>query len=357
MKVAVVMSGGRGRRFWPLSRASRAKQLIPLAGGKTLLELTLERIAPLFEADKILVVTQQCQVGETEQAIKRFEGVRILSEPTGKNTAPCIALATTFIQATIGDACVAVLPADHFIQDVEGFARVLTEGLDFVGSHKAILTVGIKPERPATGFGYIRIGDLVEKRDGLEFYKVDGFAEKPALEAAQQYLAGGDYLWNAGIFMFGTSVMQDEIRRYLPRMAVEFDGCRSAMGGPEEAECLARCYSRVEELSIDFGVIEKTRIAHVVPADIGWDDVGSWDSFSRYMAKDDRSNSVQGEHVGIDTSNCIIYSDRRMIATLGLENITIVATDDAILVTRRERGEEVKDLVDLVEREGLQDLL
>jgi mannose-1-phosphate guanylyltransferase len=357
VKVAVVMSGGRGRRFWPLSRAGKAKQLIRLAGGKTLLELTLERIAPLFEADRVLVVTQQCQVNETEEVVKKFEGVTILSEPTGKNTAPCVALATTFIEATMGDACVAVLPADHFIQDAESFGRVLTKGLGFVAYHRAILTVGIKPERPATGFGYIRIGDLVEKRGGLEFFKVDRFAEKPALEAAQRYLAGGGYLWNAGIFMFKTSVMQDEIRRYLPGMAAEFEGCRSAIGGPEEAECLAQCYSSIEELSIDFGVIEKTQIAHVVPGDIGWDDVGSWDSFSRYMAKDEQSNSVQGPHVGIDTSNCIIYSDCRMIATLGIENITIVATDDAILVTRRERGEEVKDLVDLMEREGLQDLL
>ena len=351
------MSGGRGRRFWPLSRAARAKQLIPLAEGKTLLELTIERITDLFEADEIFVVTQQCQAGETRRIVERFGGVRILSEPTGRNTAPCIAYAVSFIKAAVGDAAVVVLPADHFIQDVETFRRVVAEGLDFVDRTRAILTVGIRPERPATGFGYIRMGDQVETRHGLSLYKVDRFTEKPALDVAQRYLADGRYLWNAGIFMFKASVMLDEIGAYLPGMAAEFGRWASAVGSPEGAECLARCYSEIDSISIDFGVIEKTQIAHVIPADIGWDDVGSWDSFSRHMTKDEGSNAVIGKHLGIDTKNCIIYSDRQVVATLGLEDITVVATDDAILISKRERGEEVKDVVDLVESEGLQDLL
>jgi mannose-1-phosphate guanylyltransferase len=165
------------------------------------------------------------------------------------------------------------------------------------------------------------------------------------------------HLWNAGIFMFKASVMLEEMARHLPVLAAEFDKCRPALGGPDEADCMAGCYSRIEEVSIDFGVMEKTRIAHVVPADIGWDDVGSWESFSKHMEKDERSNSVRGKHVGIETSNCIIYADKQVVATLGIENVTIVATDDAILVAGRDRGEEVKDLVDLIEQEGLQGLL
>lgn len=357
MKAAVIMSGGRGRRFWPLSRAARAKQLIPLAEGKTLLELTIERIGKIFDPGEILIVTQQCQALETRQVVKRFGGVRVLSEPTGKNTAPCIAYAVSFIKATMGDAAVAVLPADHFIHDVETFQRVVAEGLGFVDRKRAILTVGICPERPATGFGYIRMGDPVETRSGLSFYKVDRFTEKPALDVAQRYLADGGYLWNAGMFMFRASVMLEEIGACLPGMAAEFDRWASAVGSPEEGDCLARCYSQIDPISIDFGVIEKTQIAHVIPADIGWDDVGSWDSFSRHMAKDERSNAVVGRHLGVDTKNCIIYSGRQVVATLGLEDITVVATDDAILVSKRERGEEVKALVDLVESEGLQDLL
>jgi mannose-1-phosphate guanylyltransferase len=336
---------------------AKAKQLVPLADGKTLLELTLERVDPVFERDRIVVITQQAQTEATVQAADRFQGVRILSEPEGKNTAPCIAYATSFIMATMGDAAIAVLPADHFIQDADTFRKLLAEGLDFVDKNRVILTVGIEPKRPATGFGYIKRGSSVEKRGGLEFYTVDRFTEKPTLQTAQQYLADGEYLWNAGIFMFRASVMIEEISKHLPALAAEFDKCRPRMGGAGEADCLARCYSSIDEISIDFGVMEKTRIAHVVPADIGWDDVGSWESFSKHMKKDGQSNSVRGEHLGIDTRDCIIYSTGQVVATLGIENLTIVATDDAILVAGRDRGEEVKDLVDLMDREGLQDLL
>ena len=357
MRVAVIMSGGRGRRFWPLSRASRAKQLIPLLDGKTLLESTLERVSPLFEPDRTLIVTQDLQAEATSRAIEAFEGVRLLKEPVGKNTAACVAYASYYAREVFGDAVLAFLPADHVIGDVKAFRRVLSAGIEFVGKTGALLTMGIKPDRPATGFGYIRLGEPVQELNGAEFFRVGEFVEKPSLERAERYLETGEHLWNAGMFVFKASVIIDEIKKFLPRIDSGFEKCRSAFGTPDEARRLAECYSAVEEISIDYGVMEKTDNACVVPADIGWDDVGSWDSFAKYLKKDTSGNSVHGPHVSIDTADCIVYTDNQVVATVGLNDITIVATDDAILVMRRGKGEAVKALTDLIGDRGFDGLL
>jgi mannose-1-phosphate guanylyltransferase len=304
-----------------------------------------------------MIVTQALQAGETRRVADGFPGVRVLSEPVGKNTAACVAYAASFVKATMGDAVLTLLPADHFIRDAEGFRLLLGAGARFCADEGGILTIGIKPDRPATGFGYIKRGQEVKTADGHRFFKVSQFIEKPAADVAASYVEQGGYLWNAGIFMFKASTMLDEITRHLPEMAGEFEKCMSAYGTPGEADCLARCYSSVEEISIDFGVIEKTGSAYVVPADIGWDDVGNWESFSKYMPVDEAGNRVHGKHVGIDSENCIIYSDKHLVATLGLSGFTVVTTKDAILIARGDRGEDVKRLVDLIEGEGLTDLL
>jgi mannose-1-phosphate guanylyltransferase len=280
-----------------------------------------------------------------------------LTEPVGKNTAACIAYAATYVRATIGDAVLAVLPADHFVRDEDMFRKILLAGMDFVAESGVLLTIGITPDRPATGFGYIKQGPLEKTVQGFDFYRVGTFTEKPSVELANAYLSSGDYLWNAGIFVFKASSILREIESYLADMAALFRKCAPCFGTPDEEECVADCYSRVEEISIDFGVMEKTRAACVVPAEIGWDDVGSWDSFASYMEKDTQGNFVRGQHVSIGSRDCIVYSDQVTIATLGLSDITVVASQDAVLVMKREKGEEVKDLVDLIEKEGLTDLL
>jgi mannose-1-phosphate guanylyltransferase len=351
------MSGGRGRRFWPVSRASKPKQLVELAGGRTLLELTVERLTPVFDPDHILVITQERQLAETRKVLGRFEGLKVLAEPVGRNTAACIAFAATYIRAIHGDSVFAVLPADHFIGREDEFREVLLAGMDFVAERNALLTIGIKPDQPATGFGYIKRGKAAAEVEGLAFYEVSQFAEKPPLELAEKYIASGDYLWNAGIFIFKTSTILGEIERFLPGMAAEFKDCEKTIGTPGQAARIELCYSRVQEISIDFGVMEKTASAYVVPADIGWDDVGSWESFSRHMEKDADGTAVRGRHVSIGSRDCIIYSNSLTVATAGLKDTTIVVSEDAVLVIRREKGEEVKDIVDLIEREGLTGLL
>ncbi len=356
MRIAVIMSGGRGTRFWPLSRTSSPKQLVPLIDGKSLLELTIERVRPLFDADAVWVVTQQAQLERT-QAVVGLEPVKALCEPVGKNTAPCIAYVACQARARFGDATLAVFPADHLIEDVEGFRKVVAAGLDFVEDSGNILTIGIKPDRPATGFGYIKQGAVVGRAAGMDFRRVSGFTEKPGPEAAREYLQDGSYLWNAGIFMFRASDMLDEMEKHLPGIASSFCEYETAVGTDAEDEKKSAAYASAPEISIDFGVMEKTDRACVVPADIGWNDIGNWDSFSRYLPRDAAGNAVKGDLVALDVANCIVYSERQVVAALGVENLIVIATGDAILIARRDRGEEVKKIVDLLAARGLENLL
>jgi mannose-1-phosphate guanylyltransferase len=357
LRFAVIMSGGSGRRFWPLSRTARAKQLIPLIGGKSLLELTVRRLTPLFTPESIIVVTQAEQYAETARVLERFGNIRILCEPVGKNTAPCIALASAYVESIAGDAVMALLPADHFIATEDRFREVLAAGMGFVEETGNHLTLGIKPDRPATGFGYIRRGARVGGRDYLDFFRVVEFTEKPSLDAAHAYLKSGDYFWNAGIFVFKVSSIRDEIAKHLPDTAREFELLKGCFGRPDQEEMLTACYSRIRSVSIDYGVMEKTEKACVVPAEIGWDDLGTWGSFSKYIPKDAMGNAVQGKHVGIDSTDCLIYSDKHLIGTLGISGIAVIATEDAVLVMPKERGEEVKRIVERIKEEGLADLL
>lgn len=356
MRIAVIMSGGRGTRFWPLSRLRRPKQVVPLIRGKSLLELTVERIRPLFEPDAIWVVTQEAQLEET-QAVIGLRHVKALCEPVGKNTAPCIAYVACRARAEFGDATLAVFPADHLIDDVEGFREIVTAGFEFVEKSGSILTMGIKPDRPATGFGYIKQGDVVGRAGGLDFHRVSCFTEKPDIETARKLVDDGSYLWNAGIFVFKASDMMDEIEKHLPGMASSFCKYEAAVGTEAEDREKSEAYSSARGISIDFGIMEKTDRACVVSADIGWDDVGNWDSFSKHLVQDENGNSVGGEFVGLDTANCTVYSDGRLVTALGVEGLVIIATDDALLVAKKGRGEEVKKLVDLLAAKGLQNLL
>jgi len=357
LRFAVIMSGGKGKRFWPLSRGYRAKQLVKLIEGKTLLELTVERLLPVFPEDHIMVVTQAMQVDATKEVLSRWPGIRILVEPVGKNTAPCIAFATTYAAHHHGDCVLTFLPADHFIRKVKTFQEILAATAEFAGKSDRVVTIGIKPDRPATGYGYIEVGQVVDRVDGKDFFNVERFTEKPTLDVAREYLASGRYLWNAGIFCFRASVMLDELKQYLPGISATFESFRQFYGTETERERLLACYQEVDEISIDYGVMEKTRRACVIPADIGWDDVGSWESFSKYLDSDEQGNRVSGRHIGLETRNCIVYSPRQVVATLGIKDLTIVVTDDAILIADRSRGEEVRRIVDLVESKGIRDLL
>lgn len=353
---AVVMAGGRGKRFWPLSRAKKAKHLLPLGGGKTFVELTIERLLPLFHPQRILVVTQECQIETTREVLRRFSGIEILSEPVGKNTAACIALAASHLQINHGDCVATFVPADHFIGKCDHFRDLLRRAMEFAWTTRMIVTLGIKPTRAASGFGYIEMGETLETSDDHTFYKVSKFAEKPDESTARKFVESGKYLWNAGIFISRASVMMEELRKWLPKTAAPFDRYVKARD-QDRREILLEIYRTLDDISIDFGVMEKSDIVAVLPADVDWDDVGSWESYARYLTEDAFGNRLYGTHIGVDTSNSIIYTDGAAVATLGIKDILIVVTNDSILVADKHRCEDVKKIVDMIEKKGLDNLI
>ena len=352
-RIAIIMAGGSGRRFWPLSRDRRPKQVVPLVSGKSLLGLTIERLLPSFKPERIWVITRDDQAKAASRIASEYGRVRVISEPAGRNTAPCMAFGATLAQSALGDATLAFLPADHFIADKRGFRNALGVGMEFAAREEALVTLGVKPTRPATGFGYIRRGPAAGRVRGERVYRVARFAEKPSAALARKYVGSGAYLWNSGIFVCRASVLLREIAEHLPQVSACFARLAAEVGGRREQAATARCYRRVESVSLDFGVMEKTRRAFVVPADFGWDDLGNWESFSRYMLPDARGNRVSGRHVGLGSRRCVIYAGDRLVATVGIEDLVVVVADDAVLLVKRGEVERVKDLTTLIGGRGL----
>jgi mannose-1-phosphate guanylyltransferase len=357
MPIAVLMAGGSGRRFWPLGREALPKQVLPLVGGKTLLALAIERLLPLVPRDHIWVITQAKQAEAVRRITSRYGKLRLLSEPAGKNTAPCIAYGASLASAEEGDAAMVFLPADHLIGRAARFRSVLKAGLGFVEREDALLALGVKPTRPATGYGYIRLGPVGPGAGGRRFFRVRGFTEKPTERLARRYLASGEYLWNSGVFLFRASVVLQEIAEHLPGLAKCFSSFRSQVGTRGEKAALARCYSSAREVSFDYGVMERTRRAWVIPADIDWDDLGSWESFFRHVPQGAGGNRAVGSHVGLDSGGCLVYSPKRLVGTIGIEDVVVVVTDDSVLLARRGEAERVKELAALLAKRGFGALL
>lgn len=355
-RIAVIMSGGSGRRFWPLSREDRPKQVVPIIDGRSLLELTIERLLPSFERGNIWVITKASQVKATEHLVRRH-GLKVLSEPEGKNTAACIAYGATVARALAGDPAMVFLPADHFIGSSARFRSAVEAALGFVEEHDLVLTLGVRPTRPATGFGYIRRGERVGSAGRHRVFGVRRFTEKPALGRARKWARSGDYYWNSGIFLVRASVMLAEIGCYLPRVARPFAELEKHLGRRAESSHKRRCYRAVPEISIDFGVMERSRRVCVMPVDFGWDDLGSWDSYSRYMDRDANGNAVRGAHLGVDSKGCVVYSEKALVATVGVERVVVIVTDDAVLVAGKEAAEKVKDLTAMIRAKGFGRLL
>lgn len=355
-RIAVIMSGGSGRRFWPLSRERRPKQIVPIMEGKSLLEATIERLIPLFAPPNIWVITKASQVGATEP-ITRPYGVRILSEPVGRNTAACIAYGVTAGHAMAGDPSMVFLPADHFVADSARFRSALRAGLEFVERHDVLLTMGIKPNRPATGFGYIRRGRSFGRARAFPVFAVDRFTEKPSSSRARRYVHSGNYLWNSGIFLFRASVMLEELDLHMPALARRFRALERHLGGKAESAPKRRCYEGIPAMSIDLGVMERSRRLCVMPLDVGWNDLGNWDSYSQYLCRDSNGNRVHGVHITADSKDCVIYADKHLVATVGVRGMIVIVTDDAVLVAGKDAVERVKDLAALVDERGFASLL
>lgn len=353
-KVAVIMAGGGGTRFWPLSRQNKPKQLLNLTGKEVMINETILRYEGLISPQDTLIVTNQTQSELLEEIlIKEMPRENILKEPLGRNTAACILYAALVIQKRYGDAVISVLPADHYFQDLDGFKKVLGKACQVAEQTDKLLTIGIKPTFPATGYGYIKFNQNLNQALPENVYSVAEFVEKPDFEKAKKYLESGSYLWNSGMFVWKASVILENFERYLPRIYHTLAPLAEVIDTDQEASVLAELYPKLQSISIDYGIMERSDQVLVIPGDFGWNDVGSWDALGAIFPPDEQGNIIQAQHLGIETKNSIIYGGERLIATIGMSEVIIADTNDALLICPKDKAQEVKVIVDLLKEKGM----
>ncbi len=351
---SIIMAGGGGTRFWPLSRHTRPKQLLNLSGRDLMINDTIDRILPLCDKNDIYIVTHRDQAPLAAEAVStRILAEHILAEPAARNTAACIGYAAMEILKKRGDGILCVFPSDHFIGNEAAFREAVRTACAAAEVEDCLVTIGIEPTFPCTGYGYIRF----DRSENATARKVLSFQEKPDLATAQAYLASGQYAWNSGMFVWKASVILERIKTLLPKVYEALEKIGDAMGSDREAEVIAEVYPSIPSISIDYGILEKSDNVRVVSADMGWNDVGTWDSFDSVHEADADGNIHIGESACMDTKHTITYSQNRLIATLGVENLVIVETPDAILVCDKSRAQDVRQIVDLLKEQKREDLL
>jgi mannose-1-phosphate guanylyltransferase len=354
---AVIMAGGSGTRFWPASREIRPKQLLALASDAPLLRVTLDRILPLVPVERVWVVTTAATAEATRSLLSDLPADHVLAEPTGRDTAACVAYAARMLLHDDPDALCLVFPADHVIPDEERFRSAMAAGARMVAERGGLLTFGIAPTRPETGYGYLQVGGEVRTDGEWRVHALDRFVEKPDLDTAQGYLTDGGYLWNSGMFAWRATDLLAEVRRQLPLL---FDGVGAigdAIGTPDEFVALNEIYPRLPRTSVDFGIMESARQCWCVPVDFGWSDVGSWPALAEVLNADQSGNVARGRTLELDTEGSILVGDGVAVAAVGVRDLVVVATPDAVLVVPKDEAQRVKEVVDTIHELGWDDLL
>ncbi|HEY75591.1 MAG TPA: NTP transferase domain-containing protein [Thermoflexia bacterium] len=353
---ALIMAGGGGTRLWPLSRRTLPKQALRLVGKRTMFEHAVDRIVPIFQPDEIYVVTTVDQEEPLMLQAPELPHANFLVEPLGRGTAPAIGLGAIHMKRRDPDAVMAVLTADHFIRDVDTFRRVLRAAVQ-VAEEGHLVTLGITPTFPSTGYGYIKQGEPLREVDGFTVYRAERFTEKPSAETAFMMVESGDYSWNSGMFIWRVDRILEEFARQMPGFYNQLIQVEAVLGTPAYQQTLERVWPQVAPQTIDYGIMEGAEDVVVIPVDIGWSDVGNWSSMRDILPADEDGNVVVGDHLGVDTRNTIVFGRGRLIATIGLENMIVVDTEDALLICPIEREQEVREVVRRLEEEGRKDLL
>ncbi len=351
----VIMAGGVGSRFWPLSRADKPKQLLNLLGESSMLRMTFERIRPIAQAEKIIVVTNTNLVAAVRNELPEVPQENIIGEPFGRNTAPCIGLAASLIEKRAGKAeIMVVLPADHLIKNDDLFRKTILAAVEYAGKSSCLITLGVKPTYPETGYGYIQRNHLKATVNATDIFSVKTFAEKPNREAAERFLHSGDFFWNSGMFIWSVASILNEFENHLPEHAELFRGMVTSLDTPEQNNAILDVYSGIRAVSIDFGIMEVAEQVCVIAADFEWNDVGSWEAVYNISPKDAHGNVVNGgQAVTLDAANNFFYTNKKVVSAIGIENLVVVETDDTLLICRKDESQRVKDLVDILKRKNL----
>ncbi len=349
------MAGGKGTRLWPVSRAGKPKQFQCLTGDKTMLQETYLRLRQIAPPEDIFIATNAEYVGEVEKEILEFPKENILAEPVGRNTAPSIALAAAVIAAKDENDIMGVFPADHFIENPATLLEAIQKGEAFLKNNdQYLLTFGITPTAPETGYGYIKKNGILEKIGDVEIFKAEKFVEKPNYETAQKYLEAGDYLWNSGMFLWKTKTIIEKFKAYVPDDYQRLTKIKDSMKNGNYAEVLEKEFPEMDKNSIDYAILENEPNVAVIPLEMQWSDVGSWTALKETLIGGGKEHLVKmrGEHIDFESENLLVYGSDKLITTIGVRDLIIVDTDDAILICDRNKSQLVSDVVKKLESEG-----
>lgn len=354
---AVIIAGGIGTRFWPLSRKHKPKQFLPIISEKTMVEETVNRILPLLSPSQIYTVANFEQTQTLRKLLPKLPEKNLLVEPRGKNTAPSLMLATAWIYLQTPKAVIAALPSDHLIKDSSLYLQILKAGASIAAEGDYLITFGISPTYPATGYGYIRFSEENPVQgEGQTFYRVHEFKEKPGNEQAKTYLAEGNYLWNSGMFLWRVEVFANKLEMYAPSLFPYWERMLIALKNSDQ-DALDSIFDEIPSISIDYALMEKAQGVLVCPGNFGWSDVGAWSSLFDIWPKDKNGNVLRGENIIFDSQNCLSYTPHKLTVLVGVEDLIIIDTEDALLVCHKDKDQKIKKIINLMKKNGKNEFL
>lgn len=353
----VIMAGGKGERFWPKSRTNLPKQFLNISGNKSMIQQSIARLEKLTDMSRIFIVTNELYAELIKAQIPTLPSKNIIIEPIGRNTAPCIGLASVIIEDRFPDSTMIVIPSDHIIENEEGFVNILKTATKVAQDNGSLVTLGIQPTYPETGYGYIESSNQVMLINELPVNKVNKFVEKPDLATAQSYLEAGNFYWNSGIFVWKVETIRSYIQELMPEMHDILETMKTVLDSENCEEIIRSEFLKMPDQSIDYGIMEKVSNIYVIPCVFGWDDVGSWTALERINELDENGNVIRGNILNLDTKRCIIESNGKLIATLGIEDLIIVDTEDVTLICTKEKAQEVKLLLKELRMQKMEEYL